>query len=59
MIIKYSDAKIKIWDTRPLFNQEDEMNDDIPKLLSTLVNHQGMSKIITVQLKIELKYIYI
>ncbi|ORX75807.1 WD40 repeat-like protein [Anaeromyces robustus] len=35
------DAKIKIWDTRPLFNPEDEMNEDIPKLLSTLINHQG------------------
>jgi len=42
-LFQLKDAKIKIWDTRPLFNPEDEMNDDIPKLLSTLINHQGIN----------------
>jgi protein HIRA/HIR1 len=39
------DTKIKIWSTKPIINQEDQDKEDVPKLLSTLTAHEGVSEV--------------
>ncbi len=41
------DTKIKIWSTTPIINQDQQDNEDVPKLLSTLTAHEGMSDLPT------------
>jgi protein HIRA/HIR1 len=35
------DYKIKIWNLDPFHNQDAELDESVPKLLSTLVSHNG------------------
>jgi protein HIRA/HIR1 len=39
------DTKIKIWSTQPILKEEDQDKEEVPKLLSTLTAHEGMSEI--------------
>jgi len=39
------DTKIKIWAALPIIDQQQQDNDQVPKLLSTLTAHEGKSDI--------------
>jgi protein HIRA/HIR1 len=38
------DTKIKVWSTAPVLDEEKEMDEALPKLLSTLTAHSGKSR---------------
>ena len=38
------DTKIKIWSTLPIVKEDEQDKEEVPKLLSTLTAHEGMSE---------------